>query len=59
MENLPSDPIILYSYINTLLRDHYESLDSLCDDLSIDRKQLEQKLHDAGMEYNKDINQFR
>lgn len=59
MENLPSDPIMLYSYINTLLRDRYKSLGNLCDDLSIDRKQLEQKLFDAGMEYNKEINQFR
>ena len=26
----PSDPVMLLSYINTQLRDHYESLAALC-----------------------------
>ncbi len=59
MENLPADPIMLYSYINTLLRDRYKSLDDLCDDMSIDRRELEKKLAVAGMEYCETINQFR
>ncbi len=33
MDNLPKDPNILLSYINTKLRDDYTSLDALCDDL--------------------------
>ena len=31
----PSDPVMLLSYINTQLRDHYESLTALCDDLHL------------------------
>ena len=27
---LPQDPVILLSYVNTQLRDHYASLDDLC-----------------------------
>lgn len=57
--NLPQDPIMLYSYINTQLRDRYDSLDKLCDDLEIDRKELEDKLLTVGMVYEPLINQFR
>ena len=28
--NLPQDPIMLLSYVNTQLRDHYVSLDDFC-----------------------------
>ena len=35
-DNIPQDPIILLSFINTRLRDQYASLDALCDDLDID-----------------------
>ena len=57
--NLPQDPIMLYSYINTLLRDRYDSLDALCDDMEIDRQELEEKLLMAGMVYEPLVNQFR
>lgn len=49
---------MLYSYINTMLRDRFKSLDDLCDDLDIDRAELEKKLAAAGMMYNKATNQF-
>ncbi len=59
MQNIPSDPIILLSFINTRLRDCYQSLDQLCADLDIDRKSLESTLNDAGFEYMPEQNQFR
>ena len=34
---LPKDPMILFSFINTKLRDKYTSLDELCDDLDINK----------------------
>ena len=58
MDKLPQDPFILLSYINTKLRDDYSSLDSLCDDLGIDRKVLEQRLSEAGFEYSPENNKF-
>lgn len=59
MADIPSDPIILLSYINTKLRDEYGSLAELCSSLGIDRKQLEDKLAAAGFEYMSSANQFR
>ena len=58
MENLPQDPYILLSYINTKLRDDYDSLDRLCDDLDVDRAALEDKLRQAGFEYSENNNNF-
>lgn len=55
---LPQDPIMLLSFINMKLRDYYPSLDALCDDLDIDRSELEQKLNNAGFEYNPEANKF-
>ena len=57
--SIPEDPFILLSYINTNLRDQYDSLDSLCQAEDIDRTSLEKKLHEAGFDYMPQINQFR
>lgn len=57
--SLPNDPIMLYSTVNMKLRDSYSSLDELCDDLGVSRREIEEKLRQAGFEYNEDINQFR
>lgn len=56
---LPSDPVILAGIVNTRLRDFYDSLDALCDDLGIDRRDLERVLGEAGFEYMPETNQFR
>lgn len=58
MERLPNDPIMLYSVINTKLRDFYSSLEALCEDMNIDENALKEKLSSAGFEYNKERNQF-
>ena len=58
MEQLPKDPITLYSVINTKLRDFYSSLGALCEDMNIDENTLKEKLSSAGFEYNKERNQF-
>ncbi|MDD6552290.1 MAG: DUF4250 domain-containing protein [Prevotellaceae bacterium] len=58
MEKLPKDPMILFSAVNMLLRDDYKNLDELCDDMQVDRKQLEDKLASAGFEYNPQQNKF-
>ena len=58
MENLPQDPFILFSYINTKLRDNYSSLDILCEDLDIDKDELIKKLETIGMTYDAILNKF-
>ncbi len=58
MNNLPNDPMMLFSAINMYLRDTYPSLDALCSDMQIDRKELTEKLAAAGFEYNAEQNKF-
>ena len=58
MNNLPNDPIILLSVINTKLRDMYSSLDLLCDDLNEDKDEIIKKLLNAGFEYDHIQNRF-
>lgn len=55
---LKMDPNILYSVINTKLRDYFSSLDAFCDDVEIDIELVENKLKTAGYVYNKSKNQF-
>lgn len=56
--NIPNDPIILLSYINTQLRDKYSSLDELCKSLIVDKKEIEEKLKRVGYNYSLERNQF-
>lgn len=58
MDNLPKDPFMLLSYVNTKLRDDYASLDEMCDDLGIDRRELEKRLAEAGFEYSPENKKF-
>ena len=41
---IPKEPVMLLSFINLKLRDFYDDLDALCDDLDIDRQEIENKL---------------
>lgn len=56
--DLPKDPIILLSFINTKLRDSYSSLDELCDDFQTDKQEMINKLSMVGFEYSEEHNQF-
>ncbi len=58
MDNLPQDPIMLLSVINTNLRDYYSDLDILCENKDIDKQQLIKKLEGINYTYDKDKNQF-
>ena len=58
MTVLPEDPMILFSFINTKLRDNYASLDELCDDMLISKVDLVAKLGSVGFEYNPQQNKF-
>lgn len=55
---LPEDPMMLFSFINTKLRDTYGSLDLLCEDLNVDKKYIVDKLNSAGFEYDPSLNKF-
>lgn len=55
---LPNDPFMLLSYINTMLRDKYSSLDALCDDLDESKADITAKLSAAGFAYDEKLNKF-
>lgn len=55
---IPKDPVMLLSFINLKLRDYYTSLEALCDDLNIDRGEIEDKLSGIDYHYDKEKNQF-
>ena len=52
---LPKDPMMLFSFINTKLRDCYSSLDELCDDMNVNKETIVGLLQSAGFEYSADI----
>lgn len=57
--NLPQDPVILLSVVNTLLRDKYKNFDELCDDYNIKNEEIINKLKTIGYNYNSKLNQFK
>ena len=58
MSVIPNDPVILLSFLNTRLRDQYDSLSALCDDLEQDETAITQKIAAIGYTYDSDQNQF-
>ena len=58
LAGLPGDPVILLGVVNTKLRDFYPSIDVMCDDMQIDKKELTEKLGMIDYEYDAVRNQF-
>ncbi|MGN1415440.1 MAG: DUF4250 domain-containing protein [Oscillospiraceae bacterium] len=57
--SVPNDPVILFSYLNTQLRDKYPSLDSLCEDMELSKEDILKKLAAVGFRYDEDKNCFK
>lgn len=55
---LPEDPMILLSYVNTKLRDEYDSLEDLCEALDTERDALEERMKQIGYVYTAEQNRF-
>lgn len=56
--SIPSDPVILLSYINTQLRDFYPSLEELGKTLDLDIEIIKEKLETINYIYDKSLNRF-
>lgn len=56
--NIPKDPYILLSFINTKLRDEYPELGELCRSLDIDCSELTSALSSIEYTYQRERNQF-
>lgn len=55
---IPNDPVILMSYLNTQLRDNYDSLEELCKTMDLDLAAIAAKLKSIGYVYDIVRNQF-
>ena len=55
---IPKDPVMLLSYVNTQLRDYYESLEALCTCRGIRKRELIEKLESIDYFYDEATNQF-
>lgn len=55
---IPKDPVILVSFLNTQLRDHFSSLDAFCEDYHVDKEEILERLKDYNYEYNPELNRF-
>ena len=56
--SLPTDPIILLSYLNTQLRDGCPSLEELCRRENADPAALEKAMEAIGYQYDQGLNKF-
>ena len=53
---LPQDPMMLLSVINMKLRDQYESLEALCDDMDVSIDEITVTLANIGYTYDQNNN---
>ena len=58
MANIPKDPVMLLSYLNTQLRDFYPDMDELCRDLDLDRKTVDEAMASIDYAYDSAKNQY-
>ena len=56
--NLPKDPVILLSFVNTQLRDNYPSLEELSKAYGVPAVEIENKLKAIDYTYDKENNRF-
>lgn len=56
--NLPKDPVMLLSFINTQLRDNYSSLDQLAAAYMVEKEDIINKLGAIDYKYNSELNKF-
>lgn len=55
---IPSDPVMLLSFLNMKLRDYYGNLAALCDDFDVSQADIVQRLAEIQYEYSETTNQF-
>jgi len=55
---IPKDPIMLLSYVNTMLRDKYSSVTELCKACGVEENEIREILKTVDYEYDEKVNQF-
>lgn len=57
-EKLPKDPVMLLSFVNTQLRDTYESFEAFAIAYQLDADVTKETLRAIDYEYDEKVNQF-
>ncbi|NLL70808.1 MAG: DUF4250 domain-containing protein [Epulopiscium sp.] len=52
------DPYITLSWVNTKLRNQFDTLEMLCEDMGLSQKEIENRLEQVGYSYDPLHNQF-
>ena len=55
---IPKDPVMLLSFMNLKLRDYGKNLEDLCEDLEVERDEVEKTLDAIDYHYDAGRNQF-
>lgn len=55
---IPNDPVMLVSFLNLQLRDHFASFEDLCKALDLNQDEVQQKLDTIDYHYKPEYNQF-
>lgn len=55
---IPTDPYMLLSFVNMKLRDQYDSLEALCEDLDVSKESLDAVLCPAGFKYSEEQKKY-
>ena len=58
MTNMPKDPVMLLSFVNTQLRDNYPSLKELAAAYMVEESEITEKLAGINYQYDSERNQF-
>lgn len=58
INNLPKDPVMLLSFVNTQLRDNYADLPDFCQTNNVDINDLVGRLRSIDYSYDEITNQF-
>ena len=57
--NLPKDPVMLLSFVNTQLRDNYSNLEELAVAYMTDAETIEEQLKKIDYKYDRNTNSFK
>ncbi len=56
--DIPQDPIILVSYVNTKLRDQFATLEEFCRTFDVNEEELRETLDSVDYHYDETTNRF-
>lgn len=59
MSYLPKDPVMLLSFVNTKLRDDFNSLDEFCSMYNCPKEDITENLKTIDYTYDVTLNQFK